>query len=297
MRMLNDLQSRGQQNAQAQQMQRDMAMKGLEAMKTIEQGMGMGLTMEDPRMAQALRTMMLLRGMQGGDMGAVGKVAESEMVQKLFPNLMKRMEEETSTAKKAEERMKFRSGVASKLNPEQAIEAESWVFGEAKEAPKFSTVDSGKLNASVQKLVSEYPSASPEKIREAALLLFSKDADPADLARAFSKGNLGESVTQTRMGMQKEQLGLSKRSAARADEQLGRTRKDDAESEEVEMAAGQILQLAGGDPDAAYENAMNLAFAAFGGDRKKATQYLPAIQKRLKDLTSSASALEKLLSK
>lgn len=293
MRMLNDMQARGNQNAQMAQMQKDMQMKGLQAMRTIEQGLAQGLTMEDPRMAAALRTARVLGGMQSGDMGALGKVADSDMAAKLFPQMTKRIKEEAATAQKAEERMEYRKSIASKLDPEQAVAAESWVFGESSEAPGFATVDSKALNQSVQKLTSEYPAASPEKIKSAALMLFSKDADPADLSRAIK--DLGESVAQTRLNISKQSQQLSAEAGKRAQEGLNRTKERDAEDEQIQMATGQILQLAGGDPDRAYDNAQNLVYAAFAGDRRKATQYLPEIKKALKGLSKNSDFLERLM--
>lgn len=294
MKMLRDIEQSGQMSRDMQGKADEAKRMGMQAALTISQGLSAGKTMEDPEMVRAFAIASMLGGLPGG--GGMGKGMEemlsSGAAAQLFPGLVDKMKGEQAKEAHDKARQQFRQGVASRMDPEHAVSAEPWVLGDTDEAPTFATVDGEKLNKSVQALTAEYPAATPDKIKTAALMLFSKDADPADLSQAMK--DLGESMTQTRLGMDKDRLTLSKRSDSRAAEQMGRTRKEDSESEELRMAVGQILQLSGGDPDVAYDNADRLSFAAFGGDRKKATYYAQEIKKALKQISKNPDFLEKL---
>jgi len=293
MQMLEEIKKRGAMSSEMEGMQQNLQRQVLTDTQELLAGLKAGKTMEDPYiMERAQRIQMATKGMLPGQAGdAMG----AKMAQAAFPEMMKQVKEQAEQEANQKARADYRKSVATKMDPEQAIASESWVFDKTGkvEAPEFATVDTQKLNEATIKLTADYPGASPEKIKAATLLMFSKDADQADIAKAI-KG-LGESMTQTRLKIAKQNATLAQQASGRADESLSRTRREDAAKADVKRAVSQILTVTNSDPDVAYDNALNLAYMAFGGDKKKVDEYLGDIKYELKKLSKNPDELTRAI--
>ena len=278
MRMLNEMQQRGAQNKEMAGMRADMQRRGLEALMTIERGLGAGLTMEDPRMLKALSTVRLLAG--NGSMGGnVDKLVDNALARRVVPHIVQGIEENSARAKDTETREKVVSAWAAK-NPEvspQAVMAAMKGDFTALES-QAGARNAKKMAEEARELRDVYENADAVHAYVTALNSGASldTLKPLIDAMGSSKSQRSEKLAERRVATGEKQASTSARNASTSAARLGIAEGEAESAERVATVTAQALK----DADMDVEEAKTAVIGKLSG--QELLQALDLLAKREK---------------